>query len=618
MKEKIFQYLLTFTLFIPIFLHLGFYQPYITGKYFWLIFFILISLPLVIFYLPAKKDFWKSRFIQVIILFFIIILAINLFSTDPIKSWWGDWQRMDGLLYFLWWLPFFFGLILAFNKKKQWLKFLRIHQLVVLATIIWSWGQMFNWSVFADEKAGRVFALIGNANFLAHYLLLSFFLSLVLVYFDRRFKSIHFSIAIFSIPAILATQSRAAFLSLAISLFICGVYFIIHFWKKKRLQSIALAFLLIIIILVGINNLSNRFTNYSFTDTTIETRLVAWQSGFIGWQDKPFLGWGRNNFDIPFNKYLDLDIYKGSGTRMWFDKAHNQYVDYLVEGGVIGFLAYLIFLALPFIYLKKIKLKRNASQIRLLLGLGLFANAIFLFFNFDTIVSLLVYFIYLAFIYYLSHRGQKFKIYKSYLRLIISLILFIILAFFLFYKPMLANWQLKNIQIIHHDQNRSMLQIVQSADKISKLAPAYQQDMSLVLMQTIVNDDWNLEEKYIGHNLVSFYAAQASQQHLLNAKLHYLIANNYLALGTLNSSQDDIEKAIGYYQDIIFKLTPDYRPDVIYNLAQAYYQLSWLDEDRAQEYLQIALELLQDNYLRFPEIVETEEKLKLLQSVIEN
>jgi len=357
MKKKIFQYLQVAILFLPIFLSLYFYQPYITGKYFWLIFFILLSLPFIIFYLPKNNFFWKSRFIQLVILFFAVILLVNIFSIDLTKSWWGDWQRMDGLFFYLFWLLFFFGLILAFDTKKSWLKFLRVHQLVVLTTVVWAIGQKYNYYFFADQDAGRVFALIGNANFLAHYLLLSFFLSLVLFYFDRRFKWAHLVLAIFIIPTILATQSRAAFLSLVVSLFILGIYNIIRLWKIKRSQSIILVFLLIAIIFAGINNLSNRFTKYSFTDTTTETRLMAWRSGFIGWQDKPFLGWGRNNFDIPFNKYIDLNIYKGTGTRMWFDKAHNQYIDYLVEDGVIGFLAYLIFLYLPFIYLKKLKLK---------------------------------------------------------------------------------------------------------------------------------------------------------------------------------------------------------------------------------------------------------------------
>jgi len=169
---------------------------------------------------------------------------------------------------------------------------------------------------------------------------------------------------------------------------------------------------------------------------------------------------------------------------------------------------------------------------------------------------------------------------------------------------------------MHYNKDRSILQIVQSADKISKLAPAYQQDMSLVLMQTIVMDDWSIEEKNIASNLLTFYSSKAAQQHPLDAKLHYLIANNYLALGSFNSDRSSLEKAIDYYQNVVFRLISNHRPDVIYNLAQSYYQLSWLDEDHAQEYLQMALELLQNNYLRFPNIIEAEEKLKLLESAI--
>jgi hypothetical protein len=268
-----------------------------------------------------------------------------------------------------------------------------------------------------------------------------------------------------------------------------------------------------------------------------------------------------------------------------------------------------MFLALPFFYLKKIKLEKYSSQIRWLLGMGLLANAIFLFFNFDTVVSWLIYFIYLAFIYYLSHEKIKLKLNKSYSRFIIALCLFIILGLCLLYKPILANRQLKNIQVT--DTNSSLLEVVQLADEVSQLAPAYQQDLSFVLTQVVDKNNWTIEEKQLMYNLILFYANQAALQHPLDAKLYYLTANVYLNAG-------DLERAINYYQDIIPILTVSHRPDVIYNLAQAYYELSWLDQDNSQEYLQAALNLLQDNHNRFPNIKEAEEKLKLLQGVIEN
>ena len=179
----------------------------------------------------------------------------------------------------------------------------------------------------------------------------------------------------------------------------------------------------------------------------------------------------------------------------------------------------------------------------------------------------------------------------------------------LLYKPILANRQLKNIQVT--DTNSSLLEVVQLADEVSQLAPAYQQDLSFVLTQVVDKNNWTIEEKQLMYNLILFYANQAALQHPLDAKLYYLTANVYLNAG-------DLERAINYYQDIIPILTVSHRPDVIYNLAQAYYELSWLDQDNSQEYLQAALNLLQDNHNRFPNIKEAEEKLKLLQGVIEN
>ena len=617
MPKRILQYLLILTLFTPLVLDLGCYQPYITGKYFWLATFILLSLPIVFYFLGRDKNIWQSHLFRLVFLFFIGLIVINIFSIDSLRTWWGDWQRMDGLWYFVLWLPFFVGLILALRHKKDWIKFLRIQQLVMAAIVLWAWGQKFAWPFLADEQADRVFSLIGNANFLAHYLILGFWLSLVLYYFDYKYKFGHLSLALFILPAIFVTGSRAALLTMGITLLVWIIYLLIKIWSKSKIKNICILVLILIAGLVTLIGAEDRYKYFTFNDTTINTRVIAGSAGISGWQDRPLLGWGKNNFQIPFNKYLDLKIYEGSGTRMWFDKAHNQYIDYLVEGGMAGLILYLIFLAVPFFYLKKIKENYN-QKISLLITLGLVSNLIFLFFNFDTIASLLLYFIYLAFIYFLTHQSKNMvpKIKYHYFLPVFGTILMIICLFYLIWQPLVANRQLKNIYS-GYQNNIPVSQIVELAMSIDKLAPQYRQDLSLVLATIVERSTWSLEDKALGLQIVLFYSQQASQQHILDAKIHYLVANTYLHLGSTMGSLYDLEQAMVYYQNIIPQLTNKDRPDMIYNLVQTYYELSLLDPENKSDYQNQALDLLNNNYQIFSNIKEAGEKLKILQDALE-
>jgi tetratricopeptide (TPR) repeat protein len=81
-------------------------------------------------------------------------------------------------------------------------------------------------------------------------------------------------------------------------------------------------------------NLS-RFANISLEDLTVRGEIwsLAWQ----GVQERPLLGWGQSNFNYVFNQYYEPSLYN---QEQWFDRAHNIVFDWLIAGGILGFLAY--------------------------------------------------------------------------------------------------------------------------------------------------------------------------------------------------------------------------------------------------------------------------------------
>ena len=74
---------------------------------------------------------------------------------------------------------------------------------------------------------------------------------------------------------------------------------------------------------------------------------MTWNSAWQGFKEKPILGYGNENFYVVFNKYFNPEIYRHAGSRIWFDRAHNIFIDHLITGGIIGLLLYSVFIIGP-------------------------------------------------------------------------------------------------------------------------------------------------------------------------------------------------------------------------------------------------------------------------------
>ena len=97
-----------------------------------------------------------------------------------------------------------------------------------------------------------------------------------------------------------------------------------------------------------------RLTSISLQERTMQTRFMTWNSAWQGFKDRPILGHGQENFYVVFNKYFNPEIYSHAGSRIWFDRAHNIFLDHLTTGGLIGLILYsLLILGPAWVLLKK-------------------------------------------------------------------------------------------------------------------------------------------------------------------------------------------------------------------------------------------------------------------------
>lgn len=396
-------------------------------------------------YLPRRdKIFWA------VLLFVLVFSLTTLTSALKYPSFWGSLERMGGLWTFWHYFLFFIILTSVLNKKEHWQRLLGLTIFVGVLSAFYGFAQKTNIDFFLGSGGReRIFGTIGNAALFAGYQLFTVFLSLVM-YFNpknsQNRKTFYLFAFIITSIALLMTAVRGSVLGYAVGLTVFAFLWTRH--KKSRVGKLtlnalvgsAILFVIFSALFSGSTIVKNsrylsRITDLSLTSPTVQTRFWAWQAGLKGWRESPktiLLGWGPENFNIPFSKYFNPKFFVGSGSETLFDRAHNMFVEILVTMGIIGFLAYLnIFVAL-FASLRK--LMRGSEFVIYGIGLtsGLIAYIIHNSFIFDTSANLVVLLTIMGFVSYLGlnqeeiHTTRPITINKSLINIIaIILIIFV-------------------------------------------------------------------------------------------------------------------------------------------------------------------------------------------------
>ena len=411
------------TAFVPLIIFKDFISPFHFGKV--LVFRSLIEVLGAGYLVLILKDrAYLPRIDKVFWAFFLFVLAFSLTTLTSVlryPSFWGSLERMGGLWTFWHYFLFFIILTSVFTKKEHWQRLFDLTIFVGVLSAFYGFGQKTDIDFFVGSGGReRIFGTIGNAALFSGYQLFIVFLSLIMylqfkVSGTFRRTAYLFAFAATSI-AVLMTAVRGSVLGYAVGLTVFAFLWMRH--KKSRIErtvfnvliSSAVLFIIFSSLFNGSSFVKNsrylsRITNLSLTSITVQTRFWAWQAGLKGWSESSktiLLGWGPENFNIPFSKHFNPNFFVGSGSETLFDRAHNMFVEILVTMGIIGFLAYInIFIAL-LSSLRKL-LKNNDFVIY---GAGLISAIIAYMihnsFIFDTSANFIVFFTIAGFISYLS------------------------------------------------------------------------------------------------------------------------------------------------------------------------------------------------------------------------
>lgn len=392
---------------LPLVVTQSLYFPFITGKNF--IFRIVVEVIFVFWlWLILTNSQYRLRASAVVYSLSALIIALFLatvFGIWPYRSFWSNFERMEGFWAFWHYFLYFLMLATAFKDNRDWFRWFAVSLAVSVAASFYGLLQFLG--RLDVHQGDRLDGTFGNATYLAIYLVFHIFL---FAYFffktqNRWLRMILAALALFETFILYRTATRGAMLGFLAGWF---VFALVTAWAVKgRVRKWAVAMLIVVVFVplgflaikdtsfVKNSDVLNRFAKISFTETTTQSRFIIWGMALKAWKDRPILGWGPESFVYIFSKYYDPQMWR---QEPWFDRAHNVFFDWLTATGALGLLAYLgVYVSVIFVLFRLFKRKSLEPHI-LGIMLGLFtAYLINNIFVFDNFTSYLIFFALLAY-----------------------------------------------------------------------------------------------------------------------------------------------------------------------------------------------------------------------------
>ena len=398
--------------------------PFITGKayFFRILTEILFGVWLILMYRdPVYRPRW-SLVMWAVAAFIGITLLANLFGANPYRSFWSNYERMEGFITLAHIFAYFIVAGAVVTGEKLWYWFFGVSIGASLLMDIFAFLQLAG-ELPINQGGVRVDGKLGNAAYLAMYNLFHIFLAaflllrapaLNLLKAWKEKNGAHFLFGSLCLVAVVCntiilyhTATRGAILGLIAGSIVSLVLVAVFEKKNKKLARGSMWAIVVILALVlsfvlfkdasfvRESPVLSRFASISLSETTTKSRFMVWDMAWQGFKEHPILGWGQENFIVVFSKYYDPLMYE---QEPWFDRAHNVVLDWLVAGGLLGALSY-FFLFVSALYLLWSKSKTfSIVEKSVLSGLfvAYFSHNLFVF---DNLVSYILFFSVLAYIH---------------------------------------------------------------------------------------------------------------------------------------------------------------------------------------------------------------------------
>jgi tetratricopeptide (TPR) repeat protein/O-antigen ligase len=355
--------------FVVTFVANSLFFPYITGKNFAfrLIVEVMAGAWLALALVNPAYRPKRSWILGALSLFVLILAVADAMGVVPFKSFWSNFERMDGWITLVHLLVYTVIAASVINTEKLWKwlwwttlgvsVYLAVYGLLQLAGVT-TLGQGGSAGLGA-----RIDATLGNPIYFAVYMLFHIFIAAMLwaqswaarARGTRLAPSLAYGfIIVVETLALFFTGTRGTMLGLIGGALLAAVLYALVRGSWRVRGAVAGIFALVVLAGFGVYGARDsafvqdvgflsRLATISISDPTIKARFLNMGIAWEGVKERPLLGWGQENYAIVFDKHFDPRMY---GQEDWFDRVHNSIFDWWIAGGTLGLLAYLsIFLA---------------------------------------------------------------------------------------------------------------------------------------------------------------------------------------------------------------------------------------------------------------------------------
>lgn len=398
-----------------------------------------------------------------LLLFLASQILSTIFSMDVHTSIWGYYSRSNGgLLSIISYLLLYWAFVSNMDLKK--IK-VALKAGLVSGFLISLWAILehfgisfscvilrgeFNDACWIQDVQARVFATLGQPNWLAAYLAMLTFPALYFLLHaaDKKNQLIYYISIITMYLAFTFTYSRGPTLGLIAGIIVFVVsYFIVAKKITKQFPTGLRKILLVIASFFVINLLfGSALTSFrlvsefaaptrpaitipskvSGSSTQLETggtesgqiRLIVWKGALDIFKHYPLFGSGLETFAYSYYQYRPQAHNLTSEWDFLYNKAHNEYLNYLATTGIVGFGTYILVIGIFMFWSTKLilqyRIKRNNStQYPIILISALLASyisyLIYDFFLFSVVIIAVFFYLFPGFVFIATQSTRVFK-----------------------------------------------------------------------------------------------------------------------------------------------------------------------------------------------------------------
>jgi len=573
--------------FIPFLVSTELFFPFITTKAFtWrIIVEVVFAAWLMLAFLDTNYRPKRSLILYSILGFLLVIGLADLFGSAPLKSFWSNFERMEGYITLLHLGMFFLVISSVFKDDPaggwaSWTRWWNTSLVASFLMVIYSSLQLLG-LLTINQGGVRVDGTLGNAIYLAVYMLFHIFIAMLFMW--RNWQSVilrwtYGILIVLQATILYHTATRGAILGFLGGILVMAV-FSVRNKEDKFVRRAGVAVLVGLVVLVSgflaikdsefVKNslVLGRFSSLTTEEIKTQGRYFIWPMAIEGAKENPLLGWGQENFNYVFQKYYSPEMYK---LEPWFDRAHNIFLDWLISGGILGLLSYLsLYVALLWLIWKPFKdvdeergdKSAGFSYTEKSILTGLIAAYFFHnLFVFDNLISYILFFSVLAYIHsrsqgkiLLSAHGQVSGNSRpttshpalAKMALPVLGILLILSLYFVNIKPIGTNISLINALQSTQTPGQSVLAIesFKKAYDTSRLGRPEVVEHVTSNAISILTSDISVEEKNAYFNFAKDIALKQSEEANGDSRYELLTGSFLSAVGLLDESLVSLERA---------------------------------------------------------------------------